>query len=177
MGHDRTAPPRHAAPVPDDVPPDGGPTSGSELLVFRAGPERFALAVAGLESVIDMPPVRALPGMPPGMLGVAELRGSLVPVYSPARVLNVAVDDVTAAILVRTGQRGRPGAGRRIAIAVSGAEGVTAYDPSAWSGVGGPTPHTGLVRGVGTWEGCLTTLVDAAAFVAACIEGSPMEPV
>jgi purine-binding chemotaxis protein CheW len=175
MGQDRRVPPGHVGATPRDASPEIAPATGSELLVFRAGPERFALAVAGLESVIDMPPVRPLPGMPMGMIGVAELRGSLVPVYSPARVLNVSIDDPTAAIIVRTDQRGSAGTGRRIAIAVSAAEGVTAFDPGAWSGVGGPTPRTGLVRGVATWEGYLTTLVDATAFVAACIEGSPAE--
>jgi chemotaxis signal transduction protein len=125
--------------------------------------------------VIQMPRLQPLPGMPAGMIGVAELRGSLVPVYSPARVLNVNVDRATAAIVVRLGHDGAAGAGRRAAIAVTAAEGVTVYEPSAWSGVGGPTPTSGLVRGVTTIEGQLTTLVDTVAFVAACTGGSSQE--
>jgi purine-binding chemotaxis protein CheW len=152
-----------------------GPLAGSELLVFRAGPERFAMAVEGLEAVIEMPRIQPLPGMPTGMLGVAELRGSLIPVYSPARVLNIVVDDTTAAIVVRVGADGTAGAGRRVAIAVTAAEGVTVYEPTAWSGVGGPAPEAGLVRGVATWDGQLTTLVDTASFVGACIDGTSRE--
>ena len=55
-----------------------------------------------------MPRLQPLPGMPAGMIGVAELRGSLIPVYSPARVLNVSVDQPTAAIIVRLDGEGRP---------------------------------------------------------------------
>lgn len=149
-----------------------GPAAGSELLIFRAGDERFAMAVSPLEAVIQMPRLQPLPGMPAGMIGVAELRGSLIPVYSPARVLNVSVDQPTAAIIVRLGRGGTSSAGRRAAIAVTAAEGVTVYEPAAWSGVGGPTPTAGLVRGVTTVEGQLTTLVDTMAFVAACMDGS-----
>jgi purine-binding chemotaxis protein CheW len=174
MTQKRGETPRHLESIVG-LPPSGSePALGSELLVFRAGAERFALAVAGLEAVIEMPPVQPLPGMPPGMLGVAELRGNLVPVYSPARVLNVAVEQMAAAIIVRTGPVEKHGVSRRVAIGVSGAEGVTAYEPGAWSGIGGPTPQGGLVRGVATWEGQLTTLVDAATFVAACIDTTPV---
>lgn len=148
---------------------------GSELLIFRAGPERFALAVRGLEAVIEMPRLQSLPGMPAGMLGVAELRGSLVPVYSPARVLNVPIDTAQAAIVARLGPQGTASAARRVAIAVSAAEGVTVYEPGNWSGVDGSTTAAGLVRGVATWDGQLTTLVDADIFVAACMTGSPQE--
>jgi purine-binding chemotaxis protein CheW len=152
-----------------------GLAAGSELLVFRAGPERFALAVQGLEAVIEMPRLQPLPGMPAGMLGVAELRGSLVPVFSPARVLNVPIDAAQAAIVARLGAEGTASAARRVAIAVSAAEGVTVYEPAAWSGVDGSTSAAGLVRGVATWDGQLTTLVDAEIFVAACMAGSSPE--
>ena len=155
--------------------PSSGPAAGSELLIFRAGDERFAIAVSPLEAVIQMPKLQPLPGMPTGMIGVAELRGSLVPVYSPARVLNVDVGNPTAAIVVRLGRDGTAGAGRRAAIAVTAAEGVMVYEPGAWSGIGGPTPSAGLVRGVTSIEGQLTTLVDTMAFVGACMDASRNE--
>lgn len=172
MSSQRRPTPHPSTAVRREVAGERGPAPGSELLVFRAGPERFALAVAGLEAVIEMPRLQPLPGMPSGMLGVAELRGSLVPVYTPARVLNVPMDGVEAAIVARVGPEGNAGAGRRVAIAVSSAEGVTVYEPTAWSGVDGSTSAAGLVRGVATWDGQLTTLVDAATFVAACMAGS-----
>jgi hypothetical protein len=85
------------------------------------------------------------------------------------------MDGVEAAIVARVGPEGNAGAGRRVAIAVTGAEGVTVYEPTAWSGVDGSTSAAGLVRGVATWDGQLTTLVDAATFVAACMAGSSAE--
>lgn len=165
---------RGDTPIPQ-VRPDPEPlplaelTPGSELLVFRVGPERFALGIAGLEGVVDMPRLQPLPGMPIGMLGVAELRNSLVPVYSPERALNVALGAGTAALVVRVGGARAHGGARRIAIAVTAAEGVAIYDPVEWSGVGGPAPRAGLVRGVGTCEGQLTTLIDGATLVALCL--------
>ena len=176
-GPRNSAPPSDSAkrgpPSPGDAGGTGEPAAGSDLLVFRAGEERFALPVSGLEAVIEMPPVRPLPGMPTGMLGVAELRGSLIPVYSPERVLKVAVEEPAAAIVVRVAGTGRTaGAGRRIAIAISSAEGVTPYVPGFWTGVGGPAPRVGLVRGVSSFDGLLTTLVDGATFIAACIDTS-----
>lgn len=171
MSSDRRPTPHPSGAAQRERAGERGPAPGSELLIFRAGPERFALAVGGLEAVIEMPRLQPLPGMPPGMLGVAELRGSLVPVYSPARVLNVTMEETAAAIVARVGGDGTTGVGRRVAIAVTGAEGVTVYEPAAWSGVDGCSSATGLVRGVATWDSQLTTLVDAEIFVAACIAG------
>ena len=141
---------------------------GGEMVVFIAGGERFALSVRAVEAVIDMPEVRQLPEMPDGMLGVAELRESLVPVYSAARTLNVTVDTPGAALVARAGRDSGDGRGRRVVIAVAAVDGVEIFDPSAWTGVGGAPPRAGLVRGVVTADGVLTTLIDAATFLDAC---------
>ena len=53
-------------------------------------------------------------------------------------------------------------------IAVAAVDGVEIFDPSAWTGVGGAAPRAGLVRGVVTQDGVLTTLIDAATFLDAC---------
>jgi purine-binding chemotaxis protein CheW len=175
MSGQRRPTPHPSRAVRREVADDLGPAPGSELLVFRAGPERFALSVSAVEAVIEMPRLQPLPGMPAGMLGVAQLRGTLVPVYSPARVLNVPVEGAHAAIIARVGAGGTATAARRVAIAVTAVEGVTAYEPTAWSGVDGSTSAAGLVRGVATWDGQLTTLVDAEIFIAACMAGSSQE--
>jgi purine-binding chemotaxis protein CheW len=132
-----------------------------EMLIFLAGKERFAISASAIEAVIDMPAVRQLPAMPDGMLGVAELRGALVPVYSAARVLNVAIDEPSAGLVARAGAR-------RVVIAVAETDGVEVYDPTAWSGIGGAAPGSGLVRGVSARDGTLTTLIDLPTFVDAC---------
>lgn len=117
-----------------------------------------------------MPEVRTLPAMSPHMLGVCELRGSLVPVYSPAGALNVVLDRPDSAIIAWAG-RTRSAGGRRVAIAIAGADGVIAFDPGGWNGLGGAPARQGLVRGVSTQDGRVTTLIDAAAFLTACTRG------
>jgi len=125
------------------------------------------MSVAAIESVIEMPPLTPLPVMPPAMLGVVELRGALLPIYSPAHVLRTVLEAPGAALIARRAG-GRGDATRSIGIAIDGAEDVVLYDPDAWGGVGGPLPQGGLVRGVGTCDGHLTTLLDASLFIAAC---------
>ncbi len=145
-----------------------GAALGGEMLVFVAGSERFALSVDAIEAIIEMPDIRRLPEMPDGMLGVAELRESLVPVYSAARTLNVAVDIAGAALVATVGGHSPDGPGRRVVIAVAAVDGVEVFDPSAWTGVGAAVPRAGLVRGVVTQNGVLTTCIDAATFLDAC---------
>jgi purine-binding chemotaxis protein CheW len=131
------------------------------MLVFLAGNERFAVPAAEIEAVIEMPTLRQLPAMPDGMLGLAELRGGLVPVYSAAKVLNIAIEEPSAGLVARNGDR-------QVVIAVAATEGVEAYDPAAWTGIGGTAPRSGLVRGVSAREGTLTTLIDLPTLVDAC---------
>jgi chemotaxis signal transduction protein len=145
-----------------------------EIIVFRVGMERFAMDVSLVEAVTEMPEVRPVPAMPPHMLGVCELRGSLIPVYTPAVALNVTLEESGSAIIAWAGRTGVSG-GRRIAVAIAGADGVIAFDPGGWSGLGGAPPRQGLVRGVSTQGGQLTTLIDAAAFLTACTRGRTAE--
>ena len=154
-----------AAAVPDDVE-----LAARELLTFRVGGERFAMTVDAVDAVRDMPAINPLPSMPPHMLGVCELRGSLIPVYSPAMALNVSLTSPTVAIIAWVGRTG-VASGRRVAIAVDEAESVTATDGMRWSGIGGAPGVDGFVRGVSTLGAVLTTLVDAGDFLMACTAG------
>jgi chemotaxis signal transduction protein len=108
--------------------------------------------------------------MPPHMLGVCELRGSLVPVYSPAAALNVALGAPAVAIIAWVG-RTDVDAGRRVAIAVDEAAGVTTTHAARWGGIGGAPGSDGFVRGVSAFGTELTTLVHAGEFLVACTAG------
>ncbi len=140
----------------------------AEVLIFRVGSERFAIDVAAIDEVIELPPIRPMPAMPPAMLGVCELRGALMPVYSPAIALNVPLAEAAAAIVARVPRR--PGAAgeragtRRVAIAVAAAEGVTVWESDAAQALS----NDGIVLGVSARDGALVALIDALAFVAAC---------
>jgi len=52
----------------------------AERLVVRVGERRFALPLDRVEGVAIAPPISRVPGTPAGLLGLANLRGSVLPV-------------------------------------------------------------------------------------------------
>ena len=59
-------------------------TPQSQYCVFRAGRERFCLSVLMIEEVVDWPPVTRVPLAPSFLMGVFNLRGSIVPLVDIA---------------------------------------------------------------------------------------------
>lgn len=57
---------------------------GRQYCVFRAGRERFCLPVLEVEEVVDWPLVTRVPLGPPFLMGVFNLRGSIIPVVDIA---------------------------------------------------------------------------------------------
>ncbi len=55
-----------------------------QFCVFRAGRERFCLPVLDVEEVVDWPKVTRVPLAPPFLLGIFNLRGSIVPLVDIA---------------------------------------------------------------------------------------------
>ncbi len=60
------------------------PLPERQYCVFRAGRERFCLAVLDVEEVVDWPPVTRVPLAPSFLMGIFNLRGSIVPVVDIA---------------------------------------------------------------------------------------------
>jgi len=56
----------------------------SQYCVFRAGRERFCLSVLAVEEVVDWPPITRIPLGPTFLMGVFNLRGSIVPLVDIA---------------------------------------------------------------------------------------------
>ena len=56
----------------------------SQYCVFRAGRERFCLSVLAVEEVVDWPQVTRIPLAPSFLMGVFNLRGSIVPLVDIA---------------------------------------------------------------------------------------------
>jgi purine-binding chemotaxis protein CheW len=56
------------------------PVTSGQYLTFRLGEEVFAVDVAKTREVLDITDVTRVPGTPPYMLGVINLRGGVVPV-------------------------------------------------------------------------------------------------
>jgi len=81
------------APIPADaelgemleaLAPVGERPPESQFVVFRSGRERFCLPVLDVEEVVEWPLVTKIPLSPGYMLGIFNLRGSIVPLIDIA---------------------------------------------------------------------------------------------
>jgi purine-binding chemotaxis protein CheW len=96
-------------------------TGIAELLVFRVGPELFAVELTSAEEALDMPAMHRLPEMPATMLGVFTLRESLVSVFSPHEALGISFNNAATVVVFR-------GAERRFALATDDVDDVLTVD-------------------------------------------------
>jgi purine-binding chemotaxis protein CheW len=83
----------HLSPVPADADTSDllealGPLEDrvpeSQYCVFRSGRERFCLPVLGVEEVVDWPLLTKVPLAPAYLVGIFNLRGSIVPLIDIA---------------------------------------------------------------------------------------------
>jgi purine-binding chemotaxis protein CheW len=158
-----TTPVRLAAPAAARVLRDQarGRSGVTEVLLFRVADERFAIELAAVEEAIDIPPVHHVPEMPPSMLGVITVRGTLTSVYSPAAALGLALHDGTSALLFKRGRT-------RIAVVVDEVDDVSTLDLALLRDAPALDAGDGIVLGVVRQHDVLLALVDADALIAAC---------
>jgi chemotaxis signal transduction protein len=133
----------------------------AEVLLFRVAGERFAIELAVVEEAIDIPPVHHVPEMPPAMLGVITVRGTLTSVYSPAVALGLALHDGTSALIFRRGRT-------RIAVVVDEVDDVATLDLALLHDAPALDAADGIVLGVVRQLDVLLALLDADALIAAC---------
>ena len=67
----------------DDAFPRQSPPE-QQYCVFRAGRERFCLSVLEVEEVVEWPKVTRVPLAPPFLIGIFNLRGTIVPLVDIA---------------------------------------------------------------------------------------------
>lgn len=79
---------------------------GFEVALVAAGRERFGVPVTGLREILPVPPITRLPGTPPWMLGLTQVRGELVGVVDLGGWLGVRDPDDEPAYLVLVEGRG-----------------------------------------------------------------------
>lgn len=146
-------------------------TGKADLLVFRVGTELFAAVLTAIEEALELPRLSHLPEMPPSMLGVISLRGRMLPAYSPARHLGVALArEDAAALVLRAGDR-------RVALAVDDVDDVLTVDLAALR----PPPivageeRDAVLLGVADRGGVLVAVLDADALVTACLFDQALE--
>jgi chemotaxis signal transduction protein len=133
----------------------------AELLMFRIGRERFAVELLCVEEAIDLPEVHHVPEMPPAMLGVITVRGSLTPVFTPQEALGVPVEGMGAALIFRS-NRGR------FALAIDDVDDVMTLDLAQLRDAPGIDSSDAVVLGVTRNGDGIVALVDADALVAVC---------
>lgn len=80
----------------------GQPAPAAALLRegFRIGELRLMIRYQDGSELTDLPPVYRLPGAPAWFLGMANLHGSLVPVFDPAALFGVAHGEDKPMLLV-----------------------------------------------------------------------------
>jgi purine-binding chemotaxis protein CheW len=143
----------------------------SDTLVFRVGGECFAIDLAAVEEAIELPSVHHLPEMPEHLLGVFELRGRLVPIYSPQRVLGVALAQEAAAVLVLRSHE------KRLGLAVDDVDDVLIIDGAAVRRAPIPDNEDNVLLGVIRRGADLLALVDAESLALACLADQLTEAV
>jgi purine-binding chemotaxis protein CheW len=87
------------------------------FLTFRLGQARYALAAEGVSEVVRVPAIARIPQAPAGLLGVANLRGEVVPIADIGRLLQRGpfADEGNARAIVMSGDA-------MVALAVDGVD-------------------------------------------------------
>jgi purine-binding chemotaxis protein CheW len=147
-----------AAELLDGADSPAQPLTGSQFCVFRAGRERFCLAVLEVEEVVDWPLVTRIPLSPPFLMGVFNLRGSIIPVVDIAvtegRRPGLTPHSVVVAVLAGTSQT----EDMRVGIA---ADEVVGTYPAGTSSIVNHTPENmTYCRGMLQHEDRLALIVD-----------------
>jgi purine-binding chemotaxis protein CheW len=128
---------------------------------FQVGDESFALPVRQVLEVADLGPLAPVPGAPPSVLGVRNLRGQVLPVIDLASVLGTARanDQATRLVIAEEG-------GRRAGLAIDAVTDVAELP--------GPMQDTEspFLSGSTLVQNDLVGVVDLEGVFAA-VEGSP----
>lgn len=91
--------------------------AGDRLLAFRVGGDRFAVAASLVREVGRVPRLTHVPHAPPGLLGLGNFRGTVLPVLSFARLHDRPQGDERRVILLDTASP--------IALAVDGVDALS----------------------------------------------------
>ena len=141
----------------------------AEMLMFHVGGERFAVELVLVDEVIDLPVVHHVPEMPPAMLGVVTVRGSLTPVYSPQYALGRPLVVRDALLIFRRGAY-------RVGILIDDVDDALSVDMAELrekpAGEEGDNVLLGVIRLANTLVG----IVDVDALITSCQSANILEP-
>jgi purine-binding chemotaxis protein CheW len=108
---------------------------------LAVGSESYALPVAHVLEVAELGDVTQVPGAGPGVLGVRNLHGQVLPVFDLAHVLGVTSDDSPSRLVVATS------AGRLAGLAVDAVTDVAVLHAELEPSDSAHLTHEGLVDG------------------------------
>ena len=151
------------APVPAPTKADL-----AELLVFRIGLERFGVDLLAVEEVIDLPVIHHVPEMPPAMMGVVAVRGSLTPVFTPNAALGLPLAPSEAVLIFRRTVG-------RVGVLIDDVEDAVTVDLRELRRAPENGRDDNVVLGVIRHDGNMFAVVDADALIAACQNAALLE--
>ena len=130
------------------------------LLVFRVGAERFGVVLSAVREVVDSPMVNRVPDAAPSLLGVAMVRGELVPLYDARVLLDVGQAGGTpgAALLFRVDDR-------RIALAIDDVFDPVLVEEHELRPMPGAGAADAIIRGLMRRGGDLIAVLDESALI------------
>jgi purine-binding chemotaxis protein CheW len=87
--------------------PAGELPGADAILIFRLAGERFAVPLARVSEILSNPSCTPVPGSPPEVAGVIQVRGEIRPVFELARLLGLPgkEEERASVLLLRGGAR------------------------------------------------------------------------
>jgi purine-binding chemotaxis protein CheW len=79
------------------------------VLVFHAAGGRYGVELSGISEILAGPRLARVPGAPPDLAGVVQVRGEIRPVWDYARLLGIPGGGAAGAVLLISGTSGKAG--------------------------------------------------------------------
>ena len=119
---------------------------------LRVGPEEYALPVGNVVEVVELGELTTVPGAPPSVLGIRNLRGQILPVFDLAALFGI--DGSTPERVVVAEDRGR-----RLGLAVDAVTDVAILAEPA------EQTESDFLRGAALVDGALVGIVHVPRLV------------
>lgn len=137
----------------------------ADLLLFRVGGEIFGLPLATVEEAVEIEVVHPVPEGSAYALGVVDLRGRMIPLYTPGRALGVGPAGTPAMLVLRDGAR-------RVGIAIDDVDDVLTADLAALRPAPDGDVGDGVLLAMARRGADLVGVLDVHLLLAACLAES-----
>ncbi len=131
------------------------------VVIFAVDGQRFGLDISAIERVIRAVEATPLPDAPPGVLGIVNLQGRVIPVLDLRRRLHFPPREMRLADHFLIAQA----SGRTIALPVDAVIGVTEWSPAMVVPGAEIFPGFDAVEGVVKLDGDIVLVQDAKRFL------------